>query len=313
MIDFKNYDEQIDILKNRGLSISKDAKTKQILKINNYYNVINAYKDIFIQKGITPEKYIEGVTFEELCALHKFDKQLRITISNVLIIIERTLKSIIAHEFSKNCPNHNLDYLNINKYKTEINNDGQAATFASEVVCKLNSEFINAIDHNDDMICHYKTKYDRVPLWVFINKLSFGTISKMYSAFTDKDKANVAKSLKEIINRNVYSNEIQNAIKILVILRNRAAHDQRIYDFSSAPIMVNSSNPFLRQHGLNNVHSLFGAIGCMSVFLMPEEFQKLLEDIKTLIKTLILSIHSIPMRTILDKMGIPYDFLSETN
>ena len=308
MIDFKSYDEQIEILKARGLAIADEKSAKNILKFNNYYNIVNAYKDVFIQAGVTPEKYIDGVTFEELCALHRFDKKLRITLSNVLIIIERKLKSVIAYEFSKSCPEHQIDYLDIEKYNTELtmnSADNQPVCLAAELVTKLNAELNAAIDHRDEMICHYKSKYDRIPLWVFINKLTFGTISKMYAAFKEQDKALVAKSIKDIIGRNVYANEIQNAIKILVILRNRTAHDQRIYDFSSSPITVNAKNPFLQKYNLKNVQSLFGAIACISVFLTPQRFQELVRDIKSLINELFLSIHSIPTKKILDKMGIP--------
>lgn len=315
MIDFKSYDEQIDILKKRGLVIANEDNAKKILKTNNYYNVVNAYKDIFIKKGFTPEKFIEGTTYEELCALHKFDKDLRLILSNELIVIERMFKSIIAHEFSKKCPDHDLDYLNIYKYditKTVKNkSEGlEPVLLSSQLVRDLNKELINSIDYKDEMISHYKAKYNRVPLWVFVNKLSFGTMSKMYSALQAQDQANVAKSIKDIVGRNVYANEIQNAIKVLVILRNRAAHDQRLYDFSSAPITVNGNNIFLKNYGLKNVQSLFGAIGCMSVFFPQDHFNALLLKIKRLIESLFLSIHSIPTKSILDKMGIPFGFLN---
>ena len=316
MVEYKNYDEQVEILKSRGLLIANETEAKYILKVNNYYNVVNAYKDIFIQKGFTPERFIDGATFEELCALHKFDKELRLIFSNVLIVIERTFKSIIAHEFSRKCPNHDFDYLNIDKYniiKTarELDEKGEPVLLASQLIRELNKELGNALFYKDEMICHYKGKYHQVPLWVFVNKLSFGTMSKMYSAFQEQDKANVAKSIKDIIGRNVYANEIQNAIKVLVILRNRAAHDQRIYDFNSSPITVNEKNLFLQKYGLKDVQSLFGALACISVFLPPDDFSLFLANIRRLINELFLSIHSIPTKAILDKMGIPPAFLLE--
>jgi hypothetical protein len=47
MVEYKNYDEQVEILKSRGLLIANETQAKYILKVNNYYNVVNAYKDIF--------------------------------------------------------------------------------------------------------------------------------------------------------------------------------------------------------------------------------------------------------------------------
>lgn len=77
MIDFKTHDEQIEILRNRGMIIPDDSSVKEFLLLNNYYNVINGFKDIFIQQGKTPEMFISGVSFNELFALYTFDKKLR--------------------------------------------------------------------------------------------------------------------------------------------------------------------------------------------------------------------------------------------
>lgn len=45
---FKTLDNQIDILISRGLVVSDKEVTKSILLRENYYNVINGYKDIFL-------------------------------------------------------------------------------------------------------------------------------------------------------------------------------------------------------------------------------------------------------------------------
>ncbi len=315
MIDFKTYDEQIEILQERGLIIDDKEYAKFILKVSNYYNVVNAYKDIFIQKGVTPETYISGARFSELKALHTFDKKLRITLSNYLIIIERKIKSIIAYEFSKSCPNHNIDYLNIYKYNATLaiqDAENQPVLKAAKLIEKLENEYTLAIDHNDEMICHYNNKYGRVPLWVFINKLTFGTISKMYEVLKAPDQTNIAKSLKEILHRNISPKEINNALKILVILRNKTAHDQRIYDFSSSPINVSANNQFLREYSIRNSSSLFGAIACMSNFLDEEKFQSLLSEVRSLLEDLFKSLHCITQADILEKMGIPIQFITET-
>ena len=106
MIDFKTHDEQIEILRNRGMIIPDDSSVKEFLLLNNYYNVINGFKDIFIQQGKTPEMFISGVSFNELFALYTFDKKLRQLLSQLLIVIERSFASIIAYEFSNSFRNH---------------------------------------------------------------------------------------------------------------------------------------------------------------------------------------------------------------
>ncbi len=305
MIDYKTYDEQIEILKIRGLFISDEKIAKELLKQNNYYNLINGYKDIFIQRGITPETFINGVSFDEIYSLHQFDKELRLNLSHILIIIERAISSILAHEFSRSFPNHNMDYLDINNY-----NEERYPIQTSQLVTKLNNLLIDAIDHNESMICHYKTKYNQIPLWVFINKISFGTVAKMYQYLLPRERAAIAKSISEISKLTLYPNDIQEAVNVLVLLRNKCAHDQKVYDFNTLPMTIRS-NEFIRKNlpSVHNVHSLFGAIGCLSLFVAPDVFKKFVSNIKSQIKRLFIQIHSIPTQIILDKMGVPQSFL----
>lgn len=42
---FKSYEEQLNIMKKRGLIITDDEVVLKKLKRENYYNIINGYKD----------------------------------------------------------------------------------------------------------------------------------------------------------------------------------------------------------------------------------------------------------------------------
>lgn len=99
--DFKTVEEQIEILKMRGIIINNEI-AKEILTENNYYYLINGYKDLFIDNYSKEEKYIENVSLEEIYALYKFDGELRMNLLRYILIIERRLDTYIAYEFSKN-------------------------------------------------------------------------------------------------------------------------------------------------------------------------------------------------------------------
>lgn len=77
MKKFRTIDEQINILKNRGMIISDIDFAKVKLQENNYYNIINGYKDIFIDHNQSTEVFYSDVTFEELFALYSFDRNIR--------------------------------------------------------------------------------------------------------------------------------------------------------------------------------------------------------------------------------------------
>lgn len=65
---FRDTRTQIGILKSRGLTIKNKSFAKQVIRRVNYYNLINGYKDPFLESDSTYEKYILGSTIEEnLC------------------------------------------------------------------------------------------------------------------------------------------------------------------------------------------------------------------------------------------------------
>ena len=54
--DFKTIDEQINILKSRGLKIGNEQKAKNILKKYNYFDVINGFESFFLETA-SPKTY----------------------------------------------------------------------------------------------------------------------------------------------------------------------------------------------------------------------------------------------------------------
>ena len=68
---YKSYNQQIKILRSRGISINKGSagsRAKEVLKRENYYNVVNGYKGLFldVQSSTINEQYKSGVTFDEI-------------------------------------------------------------------------------------------------------------------------------------------------------------------------------------------------------------------------------------------------------
>jgi len=105
--EFKTYRQLLTILRNRGVSIKKGSvgsRTIKSLEKENYYNVINGYKKIFIDIPATStseEKYKAGSTFDEIHALYSFDRELRHIYLKYLLKIENNFKTVVAHLFSE--------------------------------------------------------------------------------------------------------------------------------------------------------------------------------------------------------------------
>ncbi len=67
MKPFKTLNQQISLLKERGMVIHDEETAKNYLLSNNYYNIINGYGKYFPMSG---ETYTNGTTFEEISRLY---------------------------------------------------------------------------------------------------------------------------------------------------------------------------------------------------------------------------------------------------
>ncbi len=116
MKEFKTIDEQISLLTSRGIGIKDTDKTREILLKENYYNIINGYKDLFLDDK---DKYLTGTTFEEIYALYDFDRKLRSIFLEYILKIENTIRFLIAYYFPKYHGEDN--YLNIHSFENFMN------------------------------------------------------------------------------------------------------------------------------------------------------------------------------------------------
>lgn len=94
--DFKTIDEQIEILRSRGLTIEDEAEAKDFLLRNNYYRV-SGYS-LTLRKN---DVFAKSATFQNIEDIYNFDHEFRHIILHHIETIEVQIKSIYAYEFTK--------------------------------------------------------------------------------------------------------------------------------------------------------------------------------------------------------------------
>ena len=188
MKEFKSLDEQINLLVERGVIINDIEDAKKKLLTNNYYNVINGYKDPFLKDNIN---YKDGTTFDEIFALYDFDRALRDILLKYILKIENTLKTLIAYYFSMYHGNDN--YLKIDSFETFSSTNASQKTkierlkYIQELIIDIQKKTSRAMT-TKEYIKHYMITYGFVPLWVLINIFSFGEISKFFELMKQSEK-----------------------------------------------------------------------------------------------------------------------------
>ena len=153
----------------------------RILEDENYYKLINGYKDLFLNSNASTESFIHGTHFSEIKALYDFDRKLRLLFLSPILMIEAKLKSSIAYEFSK--INGHDNYLKKSSFNDLKQTSAKQATLLrrtqdiSSLISHIQSDISDACLRKD-YVKHYLQEYGYIPLWVLINSLSLGTVSK---------------------------------------------------------------------------------------------------------------------------------------
>lgn len=218
-------DEQINILKRRGLDVGSNPG-KYLIQYG-YYNLINGYKDLFIDSELTrqakEDRYKHGTSLNHLIALYEYDAKLRHQLMAITINIETQLKSLISLHFSLS---YGYGYGCGYDLPSNFTPAPKQKKHVTSLIDKLQDDVEDAYYYKrTPTICHYMNNYQKVPLWVLNTIISFGEMSKFYNNL----KANMRRNIAADINPNLKSDDLSSALRYLTTIRNKSAHNNRLF------------------------------------------------------------------------------------
>ncbi|WP_306489228.1 Abi family protein [Anaerococcus octavius] len=308
MKEYKTYNQQLKILRERGLSVPTNGKPKRFLEQENYYNVINGYKDLFLQKDfndqpLVPEKYLKGTHFDELKSLFLFDRELRNLFLKYILIFENSFKTVLSHEFSKKYRKPN-SYLEIKNY---VDDNPKKVLQQISILTKT---IHNKVD-KDGAIKHYIENHGSVPFWVLVNYLTVGNLSYLYSILKDTDKNTIAKYYSKKYNKQyesspalrIDSEDISAALKIVNLVRNKCAHDERLYNSDFGNTRVSNVANYLGYINYDN-RKIIVAILYLKILLNKKYFKNFYSELTKILNRYDNEFKTVPFDEILRIMGI---------
>lgn len=314
---YLSTNDQIHRLLSRGMVITNAVKAKHIIEMENYYNLINGYKQPFLDPAYTgsDESYLPGTKFEEVYALYLFDRELRNIFIRYILEIENNVKSTLAHDFSGKYGHDN--YLKITNFDTSVKKwekktNAQKIGDVSSLIASLQHEVARQLSKNNQMISHYMLEYGYVPLWVLVNTLSLGTISIFYSYLKQKDQNDIGRQFL------LKPEEMNSFLQVLTIYRNACAHDERLFNLKA---LRNNMQPnrirTLPIHGklkiptdtgnnpLYGKNDLFAIVIIFKTMLSKRAFSKFFMSLKKLMDELESNLCTISLQAIEKEMGFP--------
>lgn len=314
---FSTTNSQLRKLRARGMIIRNGSRAKHIIEMENYYNLINGYKSLFLDKSLTTskEQYLSGTKFEEIHALYLFDRELRNIFIRYILEIENNIKSVLSRDFSEKYGHDN--YMKISNFDTSIKKWEKKTTAQkigeiSELISRLQHEISRQLSKNNSMISHYMLEYSYVPLWVLVNTLTLGTISTFYSYLSQKDQNDIGKyfSLKP--------NEMNSFLQVLTIYRNACAHDERLFNLKALRRNMQPNNiPTMPIHQKMNIpinagnnpicgkNDLFAIVIIFKIILSKKSFKTFFSALKKQIQILDKALNTISIDSVLSQMGFP--------
>ena len=299
---FKNLDEQIEILKHKGLVIDDVDYAKEILLRENYF-FLSGYRHLFLKKDGS-RKFIYGTNFREIHGLFNFDRQLRNILFKNILIVENNIKSILSYVMSKNHGFKEQHYLNSENFVK----DQTRARQINDLLRKMKRQ-INVNGKQHAATSHYINNYGYIPLWVVVKVLSFGIVGELYSILQRDDQEEIA----DIYNVSV--NNLCNYLTIAANYRNLCAHEDLCFSNKTHKKIDHT-----RYHDLLNIpkddennyiygsNDLFAIIIIMKQILKDEDFVLMMNEISYELDVLDGKLQSIEISDVLDAMGFPINY-----
>ncbi|MFA5265055.1 MAG: Abi family protein [Opitutaceae bacterium] len=205
------YDEQLVILKARGLAIPNESFAQHCLTHHNYYRLC-AYRLPFTAPGNT-DQFQPGATFEQLWAIYDFDRRLRYLLSEALKRLEISVRArwayVLGHAYGAQAFEDPAVFRNAQRHQDSLS--------------KLDEELSRS---REPFIAHYRSKYgqSRPPIWASCEVMSFGLLSRMYeNSGTFADQKAIAGTY------SLQPDTLKSLLEHASYIRNLCAHHSQVW------------------------------------------------------------------------------------
>ncbi|TKC06934.1 Abi family protein [Pedobacter frigoris] len=240
-------DEQIQILKSRGMVIADELKAKEILLDIGYYR-LGFYWNCF--ECDDKHNLKEGTKFEDVVSLYYLDVDLRELLLKYIYRIEVHFRTQIVYLVSNEHPNSPTWFVD-------------SKVVAAGYITNFHKFYTDDFKRNNKPIDKHHKKYinDKyAPAWKTIEFMTFGASLKLFRCLKDeplKQKIALSYNLRSL---KVFDNFIQS----VVYVRNMCSHGGVLFDLSQ-PLGINKipGNNYL----FSNRHSLDASIKAIRYLL----------------------------------------------
>lgn len=199
-----------------------------------------------------------------------------------------------------------VEYLNPSNYNNHSRN--------RKTVQSLIKKLFGAVNTTEyDYINYYRAQYGNIPLWVTVNVLTFGSLSKMYNVLQQTLRSKICKHF-----RSVNQKQFERYLSVLTKYRNACAHSERLFTYRTVDQISDTvlhSKLAIPKHGSQYIYGkqdLFAVVIAFRYLLPKQDFNafkgRLAREITNVSKKLV----HIPEKKLLEQMGFPQNWKNIT-
>ena len=217
------------------------------------------------------------------------------------------MRQLISYTFCSKHGEQQSTYLNPNNY----NNNRKNASDVAYLIQLLDYHANRNKEHK--YVLHQRNVYHNVPLWVLVNTLTFGQISKFYTLLPFHMQSDISKEFP-----NINEKQLEQYLKILTLFRNVCAHNERLYSFR---IQIDFPNTILHNklgiskkgnQYLLGKRDLFGLIIAFRYLLPKQDFGEFKRCFVRILGKYTKSTTQISENALLTMMGFPSNWKAIT-
>jgi len=233
-----SLEDQLTLLKQRGLLVADDVAAIECLHRNGYYR-LSAYWYPFreIVAGQRSDTFLTESSFDDALALYLFDKKFKLLLLDTIERVEIAARAEIALHLGARDP---FAYANPQFFRPLFTTPDSAGNTKHQAWLQKFNEAVRR--SKDEFVLHHNRKYGTgspLPIWIAIELWDFGLLSRFYSAMDTADCVAVA-SRFAIPRWHV----MKSWLRSLNYVRNVIAHHGRLWNLNLA------DSPSLPSRGL---------------------------------------------------------------
>jgi abortive infection bacteriophage resistance protein len=234
------HQQQLALMVGRGLTCTDDAAATNLLKTVGYYR-LSAYVYPFrqlapfdptlageISQPYRTDAVRDGITFDHIEALWRFDRKLRLLCLDAIETVEIGLRSRVAYVLGERDPlghvhRGSLDPTACAQMARRDGGAGNEDAF-DQWLAKYDQLKFEA--RSEDYVAHYQRKYGGdMPIWIAVEFFNFGALSRLFSLLEKTDQNKIAKEV------GVSGGPLLGAwLRDINYIRNLCAHHSRLWN-----------------------------------------------------------------------------------